>query len=523
MHLAVDQGGHTLVARWIADAQRLDCVTLIHIGVVARGIEQEWSIFIDVDAVIDGHRCVVDTGDSDVHSAAAAAAPSVNGGVGDGFFGCGTLGQRIKVADRRIGDLAGLVDCCGSFAARSHRRGAGAHRFALVGVGVVGSRVKAEGLVFAEADRVSGGQRFVVFTGDRDVDLGLGGQATFVLNGVGEGFRGGLPNREVVEPIGRRVGEGLAVIADGDQALVAGLARDAHDLERVGVVRIAVVGERIERARLVLAEGDLVGAGDRGVVHAGDRHIDPALIRAGAAVADHVVEAFQGGFASRQRIELADGAVGDLAFDIETGEPQVAGRIKDTNGSQRVRFRVGVVLNGVEAQRRVFAEGDAVGVSNRQLVGTGGQRGQQVGGRPDVDRLATGGGVGVEAKTQGPVAHIAIDPIGAADAQVLDKQNAATAVVDGRAEGVVADRAAVEGGVTAAALKNVVSPGAKDVGRPWPQAKGLSAWSSVENGAAAGDGNVGHRPGPKERERNVVAGLNLAALILCRTSEKRSA
>ena len=136
--------------------------------------------------------------------------------------------------------------------------------------------------------------------------------------------------------------------------------------------------------------------------------------------------------------------------------------------------------------------------------------------------MATGGSGGVEAKAKGAIAPIAIDPIGHTDAQVLNKEDAAAVVSDGGAEGVVADRTAVEGGVAAAALEDVVATTAIDVVGTRAKAKRLAPRSSIEDGAAAGDGDVGHRPEPRRRGLDGFAELNLAAQIHYGTSQKRS-
>ena len=113
--------------------------------------------------------------------------------------------------------------------------------------------------------------------------------------------------------------------------------------------------------------------------------------------------------------------------------------------------------------------------------------------------MAAGRQRGVEAKAQGAVAHIAVHPVGTTDAQVLDEEDAAAVVADRGTKGVVADGAAVEGGVTAAALEGVVAAAAKDVIGAWTEAKSLPTRSAVEDRAAAGDGGVSHRPEPNAK------------------------
>ena len=202
----------------------------------------------------------------------------------------------------------------------------------------------------------------------------------------------------------------------------------------------------------------MIGARHRGIVHAGDGHIHPALIGASAAIAHHVVEAFPGGFTCRQVIELANGRVGELASHIQAGKALVAGGIEDPNSPQGIGFRIPVVEDSIELERRVFVEGDAVVEGNRQLVGVARQHRQQIHRCAQVNGLAAGRAIGIEAKAQGAVAHIAIHAIGPTDAEVLDKQDAIAVVADGRTKGVIADGAAVEGGVAGAALEGVVAP-----------------------------------------------------------------
>ena len=126
------------------------------------------------------------------------------------------MGQGIKFADSRIGDLAGLVDRGLTFAIGGLGDGADPHRFALVGIGVVGGRIEFKGLVFAQGDGIAHHHRLVVFTNDGDVHLGLGLGTRLVLDRVGEGFGGSQTSRQGVEAVLGGIGEGLAVIANGD-------------------------------------------------------------------------------------------------------------------------------------------------------------------------------------------------------------------------------------------------------------------------------------------------------------------
>ena len=373
MHLAIDQAGYAPIAAWIVDRDRVDPVALVHIGIVARGIEEEGGVFVDGNGVINSYRGVIDAGDRDIDRASVAATTAIHRRVGDAFLGRLALGQGIKLANGRIGHLAGLVDRGLPFATDRLGDGTGAHRFALVRIAVVGGGFEAEGLVFAQGDRVIGHHGLVVLANDGDVHLGLGLGPCLVFHRVGEVFRGGLPGGQVVETVGCRVSEGLAVIANRDQTLVARLARNANDLERIAAVRIAVVGEGIKGAGLVLVQGDLVRAGDRSVVDAVDRHIDPALVGSSVAVTHHIVKAFNGGFTARQGVKLANRRVGDFAFDIQAGHAQVAGWVEDTNGPEGIRIRVAVIENRVELEGRVLVENNAVGECDRQLVGIGGQ------------------------------------------------------------------------------------------------------------------------------------------------------
>ena len=99
MNLAIDQAGYALIAAWIGDGDGIDRVARIHIGIIARRIEEEGGVFVGRDCVINSHGGVIDARDCDSDRACAAAAMAIHRGVGDALLGRLPLGQGIKLAN----------------------------------------------------------------------------------------------------------------------------------------------------------------------------------------------------------------------------------------------------------------------------------------------------------------------------------------------------------------------------------------------------------------------------------------
>ena len=260
----------------------------------------------------------------------------------------------VEVGVRRVDDgAAGTVAVDGDAAVRRFG-GGGPGQVVVVGVGrgqgqVEGPRVA----VLAHGDAGGGAlgdDRCVVDGRDGDGDLGGGGEALTVLDGVGEGVAAA------------EVGGGCVDDAAVDQGRAAVVRRLHTGDGEALVVDVGVVGQRIDRDRRVLVGAGRVGARLRGII---DRHDGNLHGRGGCqpvAVGDCVRDAVGAAVVGHGRVDN-DAAV---AVGLDLG--RAVFRRADFDQGESIVVHVLVVAEHVNGAFRILVGGNAVVIGHGRIV-----------------------------------------------------------------------------------------------------------------------------------------------------------
>ena len=192
-------------------------------------------------------------------------------------------------------------------------------------IAVVVRHVAGQDVVFADNKVVVDCDRCIVHTGNIDQQC-TGVSATVAIrHSIGDRIGGGLSDAQRIEGSTWIIGEHTvrpkrdrpAAGCAGRHTNRKGRATHFGHHECVRRIGVRIVGEHVAGCRIVLVRGCVVGQGDRGVVHAGDRQSHRCRVAAAIAVFDRIAKRLDRRFSNGQRLIAVVGIKAELTIALQ--------------------------------------------------------------------------------------------------------------------------------------------------------------------------------------------------------------